>query len=163
MELKKRLDSRFVFVGLYVFALAIYIVYGLQPADATSYAVTANLSIPKINLYTDVTELELENRELKTPDTIVGSFSNHQNKTLLIGHSTTVFQDLDEIKLLDELQYNDNNYRVVKIALMPKSKIVMRDLLKESDKDTLVLMTCAGTLLEGGDATHRLIITAVIE
>jgi hypothetical protein len=27
--------------------------------------------------------------------------------------------------------------------------------------DTLVLMTCAGELLDNGDATHRLIITAV--
>ena len=68
---------------------------------------------------------------------------------------------MNELDLFDSIKYGDSDYQVVKISLMPKSKIIMRDLLKEADKDTLVLMTCAGTLLDNHDATHRLIITAV--
>ena len=161
MELRKRLDSRIVFVVIYFSAFLAYIIYGLQPAGAIDYAISSTLSIPKIGLYSDVTTLELEGRELKTPDSIVGSFSNQPNKTLLIGHSTTVFQRLNELDLFDSIKYGDSDYQVVKISLMPKSKIIMRDLLKEADKDTLVLMTCTGTLLDNHDATHRLIITAV--
>lgn len=161
MELRKRLDSRIVFVVIYFSALLAYIIYGLQPAGAIDYVVSSTLSIPKIDLYSDVTNLELKNRELKTPESIVGSFSNQPNKTLLIGHSTTVFQRLNELDLFDSIKYGDSDYQVVKISLMPKPKIIMRDLLKKADKDTLVLMTCAGTLLDNHDATHRLIITAV--
>ena len=29
-------------------------------------------------------------------------------------------------------------------------------------KESIVVMTCAGELLEGGDATHRLIVTASV-
>ena len=157
MELRKRLDSRIVFVIIYFSALLAYIIYGLQPAGAIDYVVSSTLSIPKIDLYSDVTNLELNNRELKTPESIVGSFSNQPNKTLLIGHSTTVFQRLNELDLFDSIKYGDSDYKVVKISLIPKPKIIMRDLLKKADKDTLVLMTCAGTLLDNHDATHRLI------
>ncbi len=163
MELRKHLDSRIVFVVLYFSALIAYIIYGLQPAGAIDYIVSSTLSIPKIDLYSDVTSLELKNRELETPDYIVGSFSNRPNKTLLIGHSTTIFQRLNELDLFDSIKYDDSEYRVVKIDLMAKSNIIMSDLLKESDRDTLVLMTCAGKLLDNHDATHRLIITAVKE
>lgn len=161
MELKKRLDSRIIFVSLYVFALIIYIIYGLQPAGAVNYDIVASLSIPSIDLAADVTSLESNNNRLDTPDTIVGSYSNHYHKTLLIGHSTTVFNRLDEVSLEDELEYNNNFYRVIAINLVKKSSINMSDLLKFEKKDTLVLMTCAGTLFDNGDATHRLIITAV--
>lgn len=161
MELKKRLDSRVIFVGFYVFALIIYIVYGLQPAGAVDYDVATSLNIPSISLSADVTTLEPKNGKLETPDAIVGSYSNHSNKTLLIGHSTTVFDRLNEVNLDDELEYNNNLYRVVSIDLVKKTNVNMNNLLKFEKKDTLVLMTCAGTLLDNGDATHRLIITSV--
>ena len=161
MELRKHLDSRFVFVSLYVFALILYIIYGLQPAEAVNYDISTSLRIPNIDLVADVTALELNGGKLDTPDTIVGSYSNHSNKTLLIGHSTTIFNRLDEIKLEDELEYDSVLYRVIAIDLMLKSNVNMEKLLEFEKKDTLVLMTCAGTLLNGGDATHRLIITAV--
>ncbi len=44
-----------------------------------------------------------------------------------------------------------------------KSMISMSELLKADDKETIVIMTCAGESLENGDATHRLIVTAVAE
>ena len=105
----------------------------------------------------------MDNDKLNTPDTIVGSYTRAENKTLLIGHSTTVFQDLDQVKMSDYINYNNKTYQVNDIELLEKSDIDMNDALKTTDKDTIVIMTCAGTLLEGGDATHRLIITASSE
>ena len=37
----------------------------------------------------------------------------------------------------------------------------MTEILKREEKDTIVIMTCAGELLDGGDATHRFMVTAV--
>jgi sortase (surface protein transpeptidase) len=150
-------------VVLYVTAFLTYVVFGLQPAEAVqSYEVSAELNIPSIGLVSDVTTLELENRELKTPDEIVGSFSRSENKTLLIGHSSTVFQNLNQIRLNDEIFYNNNKYIVKKITIAEKAEVDMSELLAHADQDTLAIMTCAGASLGNGDATYRLIVTAVI-
>lgn len=161
MELERRRDKKPLFIGLYMLAVAIYIIIGLQPAEAADYDISTKLSIPSIGLVSDVTELEPENNVLPTPDTIVGSYAETKNKTLLIGHSTTVFKDLNMVRLGDTLRYKDTNYQVVAIDTLQKSDIDMSELLSESAYDTLVVMTCAGELLSGGDATHRLILTAV--
>ena len=163
MELKKRLDLRAVLAVLYVTAFLAYVIFGLQPAEAAqSYEVSAELNIPSIGLISDVTTLELENRELKTPDEIVGSFSRSKNKTLLIGHSSTIFQNLNQIRLNDEIFYNNNKYIVKKITIAEKAAVDMSELLMRADQDTLTIMTCAGANLSNGDATHRLLVTAVI-
>ena len=161
MELKKHLDLRYLFVGLYVLLFVAYFVVGLQPADAANYEITANLAIPAIGLGADVTSLELHDGKLDTPDTIVGSFTRAENKTLLIGHSTTVFEHLDSVQNGDVIEYDDRSYMVVSKEVLAKSDVSMMRLLKSESHDTLVLMTCAGELLGNGDATHRLIITAV--
>ena len=164
MELRKHLNLRFVFVGLYLVAFLAFLIYGLQPAEAVeAYEIDAELSIPSITLDADVTKLELEESGLKTPDTIVGSYTRFEGKTLLIGHSTTVFANLKDVKIGDTIEYNEKNYHVQRIDLLVKDKIDMDELLKASEKDTIVIMTCAGELLDGGDATHRLIITALSE
>ena len=54
-----------------------------------------------------------------------------------------------------------NGIGVVINGLPAGEKIDMDKLLKTSRQDTVVIMTCAGKLLDGGDATHRLIITAI--
>ncbi len=161
MELKRRFDFKKVFIGLYVLAFSIYIVIGLQPAEAVNYEIASQLEIPAIGLVSDVTELSLENGKLNTPETIVGSYTRSNNKTLLIGHSTTVFENLKNVELNQEITYNDGIYRVVAIDMILKSDVDMNQLLKSAEKDTVVIMTCAGELLEGGDATHRLVVTAV--
>lgn len=162
MELKRHFDLRYIFVGLYVLLFVAYIIVGLQPAEAVAnYQISANLSIPAIGLKSDVTELSLHDNNLDTPDTIVGSYSRADNKTLLIGHSTTVFEHLDDVHLGDIIEYNETSYTVISYKIQAKSDISMARLLKSADKDTIVLMTCAGELLDNGDATHRLIITAV--
>lgn len=161
MELKRRhLDAKRVFAGLYALAFAIYIIVGLQPAEAKNYEISAELDIPSIGFSADVTELVLDNGKLDTPDAIVGSYSRAENKTLLIGHSSTVFEKLKDVRLRSEITYNGKTYQVAGIHKMPKSEVNMNELLKKADQDTLVIMTCAGELLDGGDATHRLIVTA---
>ena len=162
MELRKRhLNARRIFVSLYVLAFAIYIIVGLQPAEAKNYEVSAELEIPSIGLTADVTRLALNENKLDTPETIVGSYTQTENKTLLIGHSSTVFENLHNVSLRDKINYNDKTYKIVGIHKLEKSEVNMDQLLKRADKDTLVIMTCAGELLDGGDATHRLIVTAV--
>ncbi len=162
MRIHERLDSKNIFIIIYCLSFFAYIVYGLQPAEAVQYKTDATISIPSIGLSSDVTKLELNGQHLDTPDTIVGSYSDHNNKTLLIGHSTTVFQNLFKLNLRDSIKYDDKTYIVEQIHMVKKSKISMKKLLNTAEKDTIVLMTCAGTLLDNGDATHRLIITASV-
>ena len=162
MELRKRLNPRIVFIVVYVVLFLAYIIYGLQPAEAAhSYEVATELKIPSIGLVVDVTKLDLVGNELKTPDTIAGSYTQAENKTLLIGHSTTAFSHLDGVKIGDELEYNGQEYKIVRATLAVKEVIDMDELLAPAEEDTLMIMTCAGTLLGGGDATHRLIVTAI--
>ena len=161
MELKKRLNPRIVFFVIYFVAFFGYIIYGLQPVEATNaYTVDNMLSISSIGLNADVTNIPVEAGELKTPDTSVGSYSKNTNKTLLIGHSTGIFKDLDDVKIGDSIKYGDNEYKVTKYVYIEKDAIDMNELLAPEDKETLVIMTCAGTLLGDGDATHRILITA---
>jgi len=162
VELKKQLNPKYIFVGLYILFFAVYIIMGLQPAEAVeSYNVSAHLDIPSIGLSSAVTKLKLENHQLKTPETIVGSFSRAENKTLLIGHSSTVFQNLNQAHTGDEIVYNDAIYKIYSTKIVEKSEVNMNELLKAAQEDTLVIMTCAGTELGDGDATHRLIVTAI--
>ena len=163
MELRRRLNPKYVFIGLYILAFLVYVIYGLQPADAVdSYDVSGNIYIPSIGLNSDVTTISLEHGELRTPDTIVGSYSRNPNKTLLIGHASTVFENLHDIRLGDKVSFNGEEYTVKSINLSVKEDIDMLELLSNSSKDTIVLMTCAGDTLEGGDATFRLIVTASV-
>ncbi len=160
MKLRRRLDSRVIFTIVAVAFAIVYLVIGLQPAEASDYLIDSRLEIPKINLATDVTKLSKEGTRLNTPETIVGSYSESSNKTLLIGHSTSVFTDLDETKLRDEIIYGGKVYKVREIRVTKKALIDMQEILDDEETDTIVLMTCAGRLLGEGDATHRLIIVA---
>lgn len=163
MELKRRLNFHKVLIVLYFVAFIVYLVIGLRPADAKQYNITAQLSIPSIRLISDVTAVQLQNKMLETPGELVGSFSNHENKTFLFGHSSTVFKELDQVNLNDEIIYNEKHYKITALEILPKEDINMRELLASAKKDTIVLMTCAGEDLPNSDATHRLIITAVVE
>ncbi len=163
MELKQRLNPKYVFIGLYILAFLAYVIYGLQPADAAeSYDVSGNIRIPSIGLDSDVTTIGLDYGELHTPDTIVGSYTRNHNKTLLIGHAGTVFENLHNTRLGDKIYLDGEEYTIDSINLSVKEDIDMLELLSESPEKTLVLMTCAGNMLEGGDATFRLIVTASI-
>lgn len=161
MELRRHWNPKTILIGIYAAFILLYMIVGLQSADATKYNITGQLNIPSIGLSSDVATLELNDHRLDTPNSIIGSYSESKNTTLLIGHSTTVFSRLKDITMGDVLLYNNQEYRVISVETMAKSDIKMRSLLAESRRETLILMTCAGTLLDGGDATHRLIVTAV--
>jgi LPXTG-site transpeptidase (sortase) family protein len=160
MELKRGISFRKIFTFVYVIAFLGYLVGYFVPADGTAYTMDGGLVIPSIDLISGVTKLELKDRKLNTPDTIVGSYSNHTNKTLLIGHSTTIFKNLYQAKIDDSILYNNIEYKISNMEIFEKSDIDMKELLKAEDTDTLVLMTCAGELMSNNDATHRLIVTA---
>ena len=161
MELGRRFNPKVVFVGLYVVAFLVFVIYGMQPAEAVeAYDVSARLAVPSIGLDADVTTLTLENGELPTPDTIVGSYTKAKNKMFLVGHSTTVFENLKDVRLGDAIFYDEKEYTVSKMTMIKKEAINMNKLLAAEEKDTLVLMTCAGKRLGNGDATFRLIIEA---
>lgn len=160
MEIGKRLNPKHIFNALYVVAFLVYVVVGLQPAEATNYTIDTKLLIPSISLESDVTKLQLEKNGLNTPDEIVGSFSAEKNKTLLIGHASTVFSHLNEVNVGDIVSYYDKKYSIIDKIVLDKQDIFMADLLESAKTDTLVIMTCAGEMLENGDATQRLLLFA---
>ena len=161
MELKKSFSLRKIFTILYIVAFLSYVGVGFILADGTAYTFDGGLVVPSIGLTSGVTKLHLKEHKLNTPDTIVGSYSIHENKTLLIGHSSTVFKDLDQAKIGDVVSYNNIEYTITNMEIHKKSDISMNQVLKSEEKDTVVIMTCAGDPMGDRDATHRLIVTAV--
>ena len=144
--------------------LPVYILIGLQPATATSgIASSQNLNIPSLQISSPVQQLTLEDNRLNTPDTIVGSYQQSPSTTLLIGHSSTVFQNLAQAQIGQSLQYGGETYLISGIATLAKSDISMRQVLKGRSQPTLILMTCAGEPTGDQDYSHRLMITAVKE
>ena len=163
MELRKHLNPRIVFIGGYFVLFAIYLIIGFQPADATKYQIGASLSIPSIGIETDVANLSTSQGKLDTPSYIAGRYSNAANKTLIIGHYSTVFQNLPDTKIGDKVYYNGHSYTVKRIEIREKPAVSMSKILSSEEKDTIVIMTCAGELYDDGDASHRYMITATID
>lgn len=167
MRLKRKLldgiKLKHVFTLLYFLCFFVYLVVGLSPAKAAEYEAATEIKIPAIGLVSDVVTLHVQDNTLPTPDEIVGRYTVTPHKTLLIGHSATVFQRLGEIRNGDTIYYDDTTYMVTHRQTYLRENIVMKDLLAAAEKDTIVIMTCAGQDLGGGEATHRLIVTAVAE
>lgn len=154
--------TKVFFAGFFLIMLPIYLYLGFQPADAYSSAERTTLSINSIKLNTPVVGLEMKNRQLVAPGKIAGSFSQHTNKELIIGHSSTVFQNLHQVELGDRITYHDVHYKVTTIETLLKSHINMAKILAPASTQTIIIMTCAGESLPDQDATHRLIITAEV-
>ena len=130
MELRKPFNIRRFLIISYALTFALYIIFGLQPVDAAEYNINGRLSIDSISLETSVAELANSTDGLKTPEKIAGSYSLRDNKTLIIGHSTTVFEKLDGIDLGDEINYNGKIYYVESIQVVEKNKINMNKILQ---------------------------------
>ena len=161
MELKRGISFRKIFTILYIVSFLAYAAFSFVLADGTAYTIDGGLIIPSIGLTSGVTKLELKDHKLDTPDSIVGSYSQNINKTFLIGHSTTIFKNLYQVKIGDSITYNNTEYKITNMEVFKKADIDMKNLLKAEKEDTLVIMTCAGEIMNGTDATHRLIVTAV--
>ncbi len=164
MELKKSVDVRKVVISVYLLLIGVYLAVGFTPskAEAFNYEISSELQIPSIGLTSDVTTLKMRDGQLNTPDSIVGSFSREKNKVFLVGHAGTVFQNLKDLKVGDEIFYDITKYTAKNIEILPKNEINMDEILQTADSETLVIMTCAGESLGRGDATHRLIVTATV-
>lgn len=149
-------------VGFFTIMVPIYAYLGMQPAVSLEFidAGYPNLQIESIGLETPVAPLTLQDRQLIAPNSIAGAYSSNENKTLLIGHSSTVFKQLFKIEMSDQISYDNVTYQVTDITIQEKSSISMNEILAPADVPTLILMTCAGEPLPNQDATHRLIVTA---
>lgn len=142
--------------------LPVYVFIGFRPATSLDYTNLPELSIDRLQLSTPVENLTLTNHQLIAPDLIAGSFSQHTNKTLIIGHSSSVFKDLSLLQLGDQFIYDSITYSIVNIDILAKADINMEAVLASAEHPTLILMTCAGDPLPNQDATHRLLLTAEI-
>lgn len=140
--------------------LPIYIFIGLQPAPIADAASYPQLEISSIDLKTPVATIELTDHQLIAPATIAGVYQNSTNKAFIIGHSSTVFKKLDQVKVDDTFTYNNHTYVIRELKTLLKADINMTEILRSEAEDTIIIMTCAGTPLPNQDATHRLIITA---
>ena len=154
---------------VYFIAGFAFLAVGLQPIKSAEAAYAAesetaeeSLTIPAINLSAPVKITSLNGNDLIVPEQIAASFSMSENKTLIIGHSSTIFTDLKDVKMNDEIIYQGETYRVTSIEEKLKNAIDMSEILKSENSPTIILMTCSGDRIEGtaGDHTHRLIITA---
>ncbi|MBR3220403.1 class F sortase [Candidatus Saccharibacteria bacterium] len=157
-----KLRSRFIkctLVALYFLAIGIYFYQGFQPypVDATA---PNRLFIPSINLSTPVDDVSKTGQKISVPEVIAGAYSENTNKTLLLGHSSTVFERLGDLKIGDSLVFDDNSYRITKIITVTKAEIDMSDVLAPAEQPTIILMTCTGQHIAGHDYTHRIVITA---
>ena len=160
MEIHKSVNLNKFLIFSYCFAFLVYLIVGLTPAEAAHYDIIAKVEIPRIGLVSDVADAKIENRELKTPESVVGSFSHNENKIFLFGHVGGVFKNLANLQIGDEIIYESMIYYVESMIEEEKSMINMNEILKAEDEKTLVVMTCAGEDLGNGDSTHRLIVTA---
>lgn len=151
---------RALVIAFFGIATPIYAYIGMQPVSSIEALSYPNLTISNINLETPVAALEMVDRELTPPATIAGSYSQNTNKTLIIGHSSTVFKKLEQVRLGNDIRYGEKEYIVTNVVTLEKDQVNMAKILAASDTDTLVLMTCAGEALPDQDATHRLIVTA---
>ncbi|MBR3386112.1 class F sortase [Candidatus Saccharibacteria bacterium] len=155
-------DFKKIFGIVYFVALFIYLVVGLTPAKASDYEAATEISIPAIDLRSDVVTVNMVGNELPTPEEIVGRFTWAKHKTLLIGHASTVFPRLKELQVGSTIYYDGDIYTVSQMEILAKADISMNKVLAAAEQDTIIIMTCAGKDLGGGDATHRLIVTAVV-
>ncbi len=149
----------FVF-GFFATMLPVYAIIGAQPTIPIEAASYPTLAIPSIQLNTPVEPLELVDHQLVTPQTIAGAYQQNPHKTLIIGHSSSVFQKLNQLSLGEIIEYQGLNYIITAISVPLKTEIDMSEILASTNLDTLILMTCAGEPLPNQDATHRLIVTA---
>ncbi|MBQ9029542.1 class F sortase [Candidatus Saccharibacteria bacterium] len=168
-RLRTHFTRKRIIVSLFAFyavAIPAYLYIGFQPSDSSAaYAeevkvATGVLEIPGISLRSPMSDVELDGRVLTAPNYIVGRYKAHDNKVLVMGHSSTVFQNLKNVVVGDKLLYDGVEYELVSKEVKAKAEISMREILKDEAKPTLVLMTCSGEHISGQDYSHRLIIYA---
>ncbi len=157
-KLPKRRFS-LVFISIYFIAITALTFYLFIPksVDASS---DERLFIPAIGLISRVKNISRTNNSLEVPDYDAGAYLPSSRKTVLIGHSSTVFKNLHQLRLQDELTFDSVNYQIKKIEILDKQTVDMQRIVADTSHKTLILMTCYGDPLGHQDYSHRLIITA---
>lgn len=159
MRFKKHY-SRIIFIGIYLFLFAIFGYFGLQPhnVEANSNLI---LEAPKINLKSAIKVLKLNNDyTLTSPDHIAGLYYAAENNTFIIGHSSTIFGNLHNLKLNDQIKIDGHTYKITNLYIQNKNSISMSKVLEPKSIPTLTLMTCHGEKITENDYIERLVITA---
>lgn len=146
--------------ALFLVLMPIYAFVSMQPASSVDMSGYPVLSLPGIDLETPVEKLSLDDRRLIAPPNIAGSYTQNDYKTLIIGHSSTVFENLENVRTGQILTYDGYDYAIQSVETVAKPNIDMAEVLAAAPVDTIVIMTCAGTPLPDQDATHRLLVTA---
>jgi len=149
-----------IFAGLlYFLAIAGFTAYIFIPkaADASS---EERLFIPEIGLIARVKDIERTGNQLIAPDTIAGAYKSTNHKTVIIGHSSTIFKDLKNLSGTETFTFDNKTYNITRREIVEKRFVNMEEVVSETEKNTVVLMTCYGEPLGGQDYSHRLIITA---
>ncbi|MBR1796242.1 sortase [Candidatus Saccharibacteria bacterium] len=151
----------------YAIAIPAFLIVGFQPAETSAEVRSSEIAIAEeyldiraIGLSTPVIKVKMERNTLNAPQYLAGSYRSHENKTLLIGHSATIFENLHYLEVGDEIDYEDGTYIVSDVRTEAKGDIKMSQILRNENEPTVILMTCAGEPLGGMDFSHRLIITA---
>ena len=160
MELKKHFGIRGFLTCSYLLIFAAYLAFGFLPTR-TAVALQGRLQIGRIGLDTVVVSATLDDNGLVTPDEIPATYSRSPNRTLIYGHSSTVFENLYLLNIGDEISYNGKVYVINDVSVLEKDDVNMNKVLAGSGRDSIVLMTCAGELYNNGGASHRLLINAV--
>lgn len=158
VRVSKRAIHVFV-ISFFMIGAPIYAYFGMQPVSSIEAASYPMLSIPEIGLDTAVAPVELVDQQLIAPATIAGVYQRGE-KSFIIGHSSTVFKDLDNVSVNSRFTYNEKEYIINDISTVEKNSIDMNEILSATEEPTIVIMTCAGEALPNQDATHRLIINA---
>ncbi len=149
-----------IFFGILYFAVvAGFTAYVFMPkaVDASS---EERLFMPSIGLVAQVKDIKRQGNQLIAPDTIAGAYQPTNHKTVIIGHSSTIFKDLKNVHDNDTFTFDNQKYQIKNIEIIEKKFVNMEEVVRETKIKTVILMTCYGEPLGGQDFTHRLVITA---
>lgn len=177
LSMQNKLRNRKIrlYVGIfliYFVAGFAFLAIGLQPVKSAEavYATEAEsaeeyLEIPAISLSTPVKISTLTGSDLSVPEQIAASYSMHDNKYFIFGHSSSVFKDIKNLQIGNQIIYQGQSYKVSLVEEKAKANVNMEDILASADIPTIILMTCSGEKIEGtnGDHTHRIIVTAELD
>ena len=148
-----------MFGVLYFALIAGFTAYDFMPktADASS---EERLFIPSIGLIARVKDIERSGNQLIAPDEIAGAYQPTIHKTVIIGHSSTVFKDLKNINSDETFTFDKKSFKIKDRKIIEKSVVDMAKVVEETEINTVILMTCYGEPIGPQDYSHRLIITA---
>jgi hypothetical protein len=122
------------------------------------------LSIPAANLSdASVLVVEKQGTVIPVPERDIGKYSPQGGVPLLVGHSSGIFKDLDQLKIGDQFTLDNVTYEVKILETLSTEDIDMNAVLYPADPEiALTLMTCAGDYnLFDNTYAERLIIYAV--